>query len=955
MKIDFHQYDQAVRIILSAVARQNPSLSELPQSIDNTFKKIMDSFLDLNLLPEEVRNPEFRKIFLRELEKQFVLENSVNIKPGKIFGRKGHKPWVEDALSNGKLEFRSYNGYRNKRLAEGGFSESSLKAIDETTTQVLDYMGNPAQPYSFKTYGLLMGDVQAGKTATFTGIAHKAVDAGFRIIIVLTGTKSSLRSQTQSRLDADLLGIVTDSHGKKRKTFHTARHWNRLTTAECDFTKAMIGSVIMPDNPNEATLIVTQKNSRVLTNIQEWIDSNRKIGIGNLPLLLIDDEADAASINVNKEEDNPTAINGKIRNILESFERAAYLAVTATPFANVFIDPQMDLKTGEIRQDQLPDLFPRDYIYAMPTPEGYLGVDRLFGELGDVGEVGDNLPKYQTLIPMYADDADEQEEARVIQGKVKASDRIERLPDALRKAVLYFLCVCVYRDLTEMRTDNSSMLVHIARYKKVQNQLRRLIEEMVRLIAVFADLEARRDTPETRNNLFYRELESLWNEGCGDELWYQDPTMGQAPKTFKQLSGLEWREVWRSRFAKAIKDVQVVEINMNSKIKTLSAYYENHDAKLIVVGGDALSRGLTLEGLCVSFCSRRSYAYDTLLQMGRWFGYRGRMQEYMKIWISDCLLTAFGYVSRAVREFRETVNVMRRQKQSPSDFGLRIRRAPSTVKLMVTAANKRRSSKRIRAIVDITGTPFQASTMPLDLNDERENLQVVTRFITALGPVRRGEEVFPELAGAAGAADLVWCDVSGEAVGNLLLDFRVPSWSNDLDIAPLARKIKERKETWTVRVISLKEDNRESEDVFGLGAAYAVACPRRTLIKKTNWIQQNKRGIISRDHFCRHMSLARRAELKERRGVDGLDANVVLTEPGEKPQLLIYPLRPLLESSAKLQGELFKEDMPFVTLAFGIPQSGSRSKDDEVYVEYDVNRIYQLQADDGYSDEGDDE
>ena len=141
--------------------------------------------------------------------------------------------------------------------------------------------------------------------------------------------------------------------------------------------------------------------------------------------------------------------------------------------------------------------------------------------------------------------------------------------------------------------------------------------------------------------------------------------------------------------------------------------------------------------------------------------------------------------------------------------------------------------------------------------------------------------------------------------------------------------------------------------MFELGPEYAVACPRRTLVRKAHWIQQNKRGIISRDHFVRHMSLARRAELRERRGVDALDPNVVLTEPGEKPQLLIYPLRPLLDSGVKLQGELIREDTPFVTLAFGIPEEGGWAKE-KIYVEYDVNSVYQMQREDGYY-EGDEE
>lgn len=951
MKIDFDRYQFSIQFIFKNVAEKAPTLDELPRCIEEVFDIFREVFLSTGNLPDEVRNPEFRKHFLRELEVLYTLQHSVNLKSGKIFGRSDHKPWVQAALKRKELSFKSYERYKTIRLVRAGFNDVSLKAIDETSTLVLDYMGNPKVPHEFKTYGLLMGDVQAGKTATYTGICHKAVDAGYKIIIVLTGTKSSLRSQTQNRLDADLIGIATSSSGQKEKTLATDVDWHRLTTAEEDFGKSMIGSVIMPDNPRQVSLIVAQKNSKVLDNIRAWIKSNNDIGISNLPLLLIDDEADAASINVNKDEEDPTKINNKIRHIVDSFGRAAYLAVTATPFANVFIDPQMDPKTGEIRQDILPDLFPRDYIYAIPTPEGYLGVDRLFGELGDVG---DDLPKYQSLIPMSVNEETEQEEARVVQGKLRAKDRLESLPTSLRRAILYFICVCTLRDMTEMRAENSSMLVHVARYKDVQNQLKRLVEEMVEQLTKFADIESKRDTAETRSNPFYKELESLWNDGCRDELWHQDPTMGNAPKTLRELSGREWKEVWRSRFAKSIKGVRVIAVNTSSKVKTLAPYYEGKNAKLIVIGGDALSRGLTLEGLCVSYFSRRSFAYDTLLQMGRWFGYRNRMLPFMKIWISDCLLEAFGYVSDALREFREMVNDMRLQKRSPSDFGLRIRRAPTNVKLMVTAANKRRSAKRIRAVVNMTGRAFQASTMPSESAARNANIRLLADFMSTLGPVRRGIEVFPELDGAAGSQDLVWCDVSGQTVGKLLMDFSVPSWSENLEIAPLAARIIERNDQWTVRVISLQEEDAPPEDVFGLGKDYEVVCSRRTMVRKAHWIQQNKRGIISRGHFARHMSLARRAELRQARGESGLDANAVLSEPGEKPQLLIYPLRSLprpAEDVENLTGQLFHEEAPFATLAFGMPGDGCRPED-RVSVDYDVNRIYQMQADDGYYDGG---
>lgn len=952
MKVNFEDYRDGVRMVLKLVAKNKPTLAELNKEIEGALALMEPLRLQYdNLLPSEIGNADYRRAFVKDLVRMYTDEHGVRVKTGKIFGRDSHKPWVEEEVKSGRLTFAGYDLYR-ARLSDKGFNDDSLKAIDETTTNVLDRMGNPKVDCAFKTYGLLMGDVQSGKTATFTGICHKAVDAGYRFIIVLSGTKRSLRNQTQNRLDDDLVGTKTDSRGMKVQSFADGRiSWNQLTTSEFDFEVSKLDNQIAPDNPQQVSLAVTQKNKKVLENILTWLDRVKELGVNSLPFLLIDDEADAASINVAEKDRDPTTINGLIRRILDRFDRAAYLAVTATPFANVFIDPQIDPSSGEMRQGVLPDLFPRDYIYPIPTPDGYLGVDRLFGELAEIEE---NSSKYRSIIPLSIDDDSDGEEEKVYNGRLRASDRLEKLPNSLRRAVLYFLCVCTLKEITDLKRSNTSMLVHIARYKSFQSGLRDLIEDLVEHLTQLAEVESKRPTQDILNNELYRELKEVWNEGCGNELWYDDPTHGSRPPTLRELSGYEWREVWRRRFGEALKGVKVVEANTNSKIKNFAVYYERNDAKLITVGGDALSRGLTLEGLCVSYFSRRSFAYDTLLQMGRWFGYRESMKDYMKIWISDCLVEAYGYVAEALTEFRETVERMRLQRASPQDFGFRIRRAPKSVKLMVTAANKRRTSTRIRALLDMTGTPFQASALPRSKADLDKNLKTMAEFLSSLGPMCTGEA-------RGDNNDLVWTDVESSRIGALLQQFIVYSWSDDLDIGSVARKIIERNDRWTVRVISLSQGY--AEDVFGLGEAMKVVCPSRTMLDKKGWIQPKNKSLLSPADFFRHWNAEKRRAVLEEQGGDSprrrIEPWMVLRRPDEKPQLLIYPLRSINEHSPevqkKLEGKaLYKSDDPFVSMVFGIPGDGSDRDGDVVYVEYDTNRIYQMLRQSGY-DDGDQE
>lgn len=491
------------------------------------------------------------------------------------------------------------------------------------------------------------------------------------------------------------------------------------------------------------------------------------------------------------------------------------------------------------------------------------------------------------------------------------------------------------------------MLVHIAKYRKVQSDLRNLIADLVQEVTDLNENERSRVTGSLLANDLYVEMQEIWNNGLNDEKWHEDPH-DERPPTLKELTGIEWSEVWKSHFGDALVGVEVVEANMNSKIRDFASFYENNDARLIVVGGDALSRGLTLEGLCVSYFSRRSFAYDTLLQMGRWFGFREGMRDYMKIWISDGMVEAFEYVARALNEFRDTVRLMMDRKRQPKDFGLKIRRAPSHLRLMVTAPNKRRTAKTVVGFMDITGMPYQSATFPVDPRKLEDNYRKVVDFLNELGPATvRPDSRFPN--------DLVWEGVPAEQVTALLVAFEVPSWTWDIDIAAVAAKIAERKEAWNVRVISTVEANGEP---LLLDGVHPVYCVRRTMIKKTAWIQQRNKAILSRRDFARHWTKDHVAEVLDGRPEDAvMTPRIVLSQEGERPQLLIYPVRTMEiteEKRAKLKPlEPYEQEKPFMALAFGLPSAEDMTLG-EVRVTYDANKIYQMRKEDGYVD-GEDE
>lgn len=955
MKINFNDplYAQAKNILLLSVDQKKPGPLEVDDVVRAIFDELAQGFVNVGILPKAVL--DYKDELVQDLAGMYLTQYGVNMKEGRVLGRPDHTPWVEAAISSGALKLKSYEQYDSVILKD--FSKENRDTLKKVSSSVLDYMGNPKEP-NFKSFGLLMGDVQSGKTATFTGICHMAVDAGYKMIIVLTGTRTSLRNQTQSRLDRDLIGIATDSYGRESSQFTNVDIvWNKLTTSESDFTKHGVRG-IAPDNPNQVTIAVIQKNKHILDNLYNWLSKKvNNLGVHKLPLLMVDDEADSASVNVNKEEEDPSKINAGIRRILDFFDCSAYLAVTATPFANIFIDPQIDPETGEIQQDKLPDLFPRDFIYALDTSSTYYGVERLFGRQGDDER---NSLKYRGLIPIRRKEEGNYEDQRIAECNYKAGDKLYELPSSLRRAVLYFLCACTLKEYDSIVSSNTSMLVHIARYTNLQNSLKECIDKLVKNVAALNKTERSRITSDLLENPLYSELQEMWDNGLGEERWYGDRKHGDKPLTCREITGVSWQSAWRGKFRDGIKGVAVIEANTNSKIKNFTRYYENNDGKVIVVGGDALSRGLTLEGLCVSYFSRRSFTYDTLLQMGRWFGYRASVEKYMKVWISDCLIDAYGYIAEAVDEFRQTLKRMREAGRRPIDFGLRIRRTNKMAKLMVTSANKRRTAKRRRAWIPVVGEAFQASTIPKELKYRKRNLEIAAAFLKDLGP-RAMSEAGP---------DLVWKDVSAEKIADLLVDFIVPNWSNDIEIEPIAARIKDRKEQWTVRVVSLLQDaqgKRVREDIFGLGEDNAVICSYRTMIEAERWIQPGNRAIVSQSDFGRHWSSDKRKAVLKRVNEDRdeplkeLNPRIVLNEPGEGPQLLIYPLRSIKKLTEEKRRNLddnglehFACSDPIVSIAFGIPGDPLvLTSKDEVCVEYDTNLIYQLEKERGYSAEGD--
>jgi hypothetical protein len=578
-----------------------------------------------------------------------------------------------------------------------------------------------------------VGHVQSGKTGNYTGLICKAADAGYKIIIVLAGLHNNLRAQTQMRLDEGFLGYETKPSNEELRTIGVgwidsdpAIRPNFATNRSNggDFSAAAARNLgISPEQ--RPWLFVVKKNKSVLERLNRWIrnhvanvedpETGRRI-VTNLPLLLIDDEADHASVDTGgqafdgegnpDEEHEPKAINRLVRRILFSFSRSAYVGYTATPFANIFIHER-----GRTKEEG-PDLFPASFIINLGAPSNYVGPAKIFGS-ANADEEG--LP----LVHPVCDFADSETQGWM-PPKHKGSHRPrfageDRLPPSLTKAIQSFFISCAVRRLRGQGDQHASMLIHVTRLNAVQQEVTRQVHEYVRQ-------SRQRLTRQVDSAVLLSELEQLW---FGDFQPTSDRIRNRYPDGAG--SGAETWEQVRAMLPETVADIQVRMINGTAK-DALDYDDNGTGLKVIAIGGDKLARGLTLEGLSTSYFLRASRMYDTLMQMGRWFGYRPGYLDLCRLYTTSELIEWFQHISAAAEELREEFDLMAATGGTPRDYGLKVQ---SHSTLMVTSPLKMRSAKSL--MLSFSGQLLETVVFHRDTELLAANLVAGQSFLESLG------------------------------------------------------------------------------------------------------------------------------------------------------------------------------------------------------------------------------
>lgn len=826
-----------------------------------------------------------RTAIIRELESAFTVRQ----KRG-AFIQKDHVPWLDHKRP--EIDFYYWNRLKRFYLEGGSLPAHVLATLDHDTDQVLDHCGDPARRESGPRRGMVMGNVQSGKTTNYSALICKAADAGYKVIVLLAGITNSLRAQTQERLDDTFIGkkSVFGPVAQESLPIQNYAASRRIpsygTTRDSDFVSGREGMFFTLTGHTEPIIFVTKKNKGVLERLHSWLLDQDQTGGFDLPLLLIDDEADNASINTAKDPKRTTAINRVIRDILHQFPRSAYVGYTATPFANIFIDTETP---AEMETD---DLFPKHFIKALDPPTNYVGSRRVFWERGDLRpEMVRVIEDYRSTLPLK---------------HLRTLD-LQELPESLLHAIRVF---CLTRAIRVMRGQgraHCSMMINVSRFNDVQEQVNglvyRYLTKLQNAISVHAGLP-----PASISDATMLALRDSFEEEFGDlEITFADllPHLGEGVGRIRPLT-----------------------VNMRGGALNYSAERE-HGLHVIAIGGLALSRGLTLEGLTVSYILRNTAASDTLMQMARWFGYRPGYEEICRLYLPQLSLDHYEYVDEATEELRAEVKRMEALNQTPAEFGLRVRQSPLAIR--VTAANKMRTASQLTIAQDYSARHIEGHALNNNDAVNAANRALVEAFLRTLGD--------PE---SDAAKAFLWRSVPGSDVLALLRKFEFSGIhpdlgrisDNSLVVDYISDRVRGELSEWDVALPQLRSGtthpfgNQEvrlrsrTSGVVERGAYRVNGSKNRVADPSDVWLGMSDDEVA-----------AARAEMAAEEGHRGERA---VCSARERPLLLVHVFNAALGQEAK--GTLDIEN-PVITISVCLPGTALAAKARV----YQVNAVYRKQ------------
>lgn len=671
------------------------------------------------------------KIYFERAKKKFLSLRPVNAEPPTTLEKENFTSWLTEERKK-DIKWHYSNRYW-RSLHKKDRAENVINRTKSSSEEILGHLGDPQSQDNFFIKGLVVGEVQSGKTENFNAVINRAIDSGYQLILVFSGIMEDLRLQTQDRIESDVVGWGTvDANGIKwarndkkgvGKIESFGMHGDddvqqieSITSCETDFSSHRLRS---SPSLNSKKILICKKNVSVLRNLINWLGDMPQNEIQSIPLLVLDDEADNASLNNEgaKGREYASKVNGHIRAILAMFDKKSYLGYTASPFANVLADrndpsqKQWPVKhRNEDREfPQVSNLFPDDFIVRLKSPTNYIGAKQLFETVADmpklpvISAVTDYNNEFPTRLLKETDEPVEN-----IQTKEEWLERTEEtgrylnfynfndyrkgtraakrddnfpnaLPQSLKDAVMCFVLAIALRQtrVTGLQGSNlyephNTMLVHTSVFTTWQNDTKDLIADYV------SELKEgiQNDSSDQLNSIFIK-FENIWNRYFHDIVFniknyvrneYEDAYM--KPASFEIIKGY---------LPSAIDGIDVMAVNSFTGDEL--NYQDDVPRKYIAVGGNRLSRGFTVRGLTINYFIRSTNYSDTLLQMGRWFGYRPGYLDCCRIFSTQKVIEKFNSTTRCIEELEVEFDKMREQRKSPRNFLVRVKKHPGALKI----------------------------------------------------------------------------------------------------------------------------------------------------------------------------------------------------------------------------------------------------------------------------------
>ncbi len=863
-----------------------------------------------------------------------------------------HVPWLTERKES-VVEWPFWDRYARYLRDHVGLPSSAVQNVNDVTDDILSRLEAPDRPGFWDRRGLVSGQVQSGKTANYTGLVAKALDSGYKLVVVLAGVHNSLRSQTQSRIDAGILGFDTRNQlrfdqGTENSRIGVGRLVGPFLPVSSftssrdngDFKLNVAQNVGVVPGGSDPIILVVKKYKSILENLYKWATALRmetdpatgKPTVRDVPVLVIDDEADHASVDTstNKQdpeaaETDPTTINRLIRQFLNTFQKSAYVGYTATPFANIFIDPDASHRhAGE-------DLFPRSFIINLPAPSTYVGPARVFGLMQDSTNAIDRVDP----LPIVREIMDNQ----IWLPDTHKSDFgiTSQIPPSLRRAIVAFIIAGAVRSLRGQASVHNSMLIHVTRFTRVQAQVRDQVSE------VLQDMTARLKYGEGAQPELYSLAKNIYIE---DHVPTTTKMSSRADVADLVGASLPWEIVW-SEMSDFASQVRVHAVNGTSA-DALNYIDHPEGFNVIAIGGDKLSRGLTLEGLTVSYYLRASKMYDTLMQMGRWFGYRTGYLDVCRLYTTPQLSKWYTAITAAAAELQAEFDVMAMLGRTPEDFGLRVRQHPDG--LLVTSPTKLRGSKSVAISYSATTT----STVTFSLKHVQRNWAQLESLLEGLPGDPHDRRIGLQ----------IWQDVPPEVVLDFLEGYGPDDAAIQSNPNAISRYIGDRLSddeltSWTVALADIQGDEQAPPFTIagrkfcatrrkriqagdGRMTFRVITTPRHELVDlekdSPKWHKLLEQTVAAWEHSARVNKSAKPPTIPS-----GL-----LERQARDPRrgvLLLYPIVPLgIDEGLWNDGQM---DSTTPLVGYGVAFPGS---DKAKPVVYQVNKVF-LQLEFGVSDE----